>query len=81
MIFSKRTRSLSLKTFRWLFGFYLFSLLGLGAAFRWYLHQHIDLTSPLAQDLFPHLDQLMVYTFWWVVFAALLFYFLSLIHI
>jgi len=73
MISFKSVRFLSWSAFRWLFSFYILSLLITGSVLRVFIYKSINLEQPGSRDFLGRLDEFLVYSFWSLGFVAFLF--------
>lgn len=76
MIFSEQTPSVRRYAFRWLFGFYLISVLGLGSVLRVSIYRGLAGTGDQAQLFLAELDRTLIYSFWAFVVIGALFSFI-----
>lgn len=73
MIFSSGAPSVSRKAFRWLFCFYLLSVLALGSVLRVSLHREFSSENVAFIRFLESLDRTLVYSFWGFVAIGVLF--------
>lgn len=76
MIFFNKADKISRSAIKWLVGYFVVNLLLIGALFRIYLNSHLAAHGDWAKNFLTELDQVLVLSFWLLVFAAILFSFL-----
>ena len=73
MISFNNTKNVSLYAMKWLVGFILGLLLLIGSSFRIYLNKNLQRNELWVQDFLSELDQILVYSFWGLLFIGVLF--------